>query len=224
MTTKELITQAEHARRCSVSRKSVTIWKDRGQLVMVGNLIDFEASYKGERWHASTKKVFADDASQDAVRAPAKPPAGARGHRADPGAPVTLSRGEMVRRLRALDWTQAFDWSQGAQRGRALAAAEAVGLQAVESPAEDDGHWGGFQLRNLALMERHGGLCFDAIAAGYGFELEEGDVLFESRQRLDHPDDGPDDMDEPITIRLDHLPLLAYPFGPLHRRPACAVG
>ncbi|MBB3637162.1 hypothetical protein [Variovorax atrisoli] len=220
MTTKELITQAEHARRCSVSRKSVTIWKERGQLVLVGNLIDFEASYKGERWHASAKKVFADDAAQDVARAPAKPPAAARSRRADPGAPVTLSRGEVVRRLRALDWTQDFDWSQGAQRARALAAAEAVGLQAVESPAEDDGHWGGFQLRNVALMERRGGLCFDAIAAGYGFELEDGDVLFESRQRLDHPDDGLVDMDEPVTIRLDQLPLLAYPFGPTHQKPA----
>ena len=96
MTTKELITQAEHARRCSVSRKSVTIWKDRGQLVMVGNLVDFEASYKGERWHASTKKVFAEDAGQDAPRAAAA----ARGRRADPAAPVTLSRGELVRGLR----------------------------------------------------------------------------------------------------------------------------
>ncbi|MDP9893229.1 hypothetical protein J2W32_001466 [Variovorax boronicumulans] len=223
MTTKELITQAEHARRCSVSRKSVTIWKDRGQLVMDGNLIDFEASYKGERWHASTKKVFSDDAKQDSARAPAKSPAAVRGRRADPGAPVTLSRGEVVRRLRALDWTQTFEWSQDAQRARALAAAEAVGLQAVESPAEDDGHWGGFQLRSVALMESHGGVCFDAIAAGYGFELEEGDVLVESRQRLDHPDDGPDDMTDPITIRLDQLPLLAYPFGPTHQKPASQV-
>ena len=219
MTTKELITQAEHARRCSVSRKSVTIWKDRGQLVMVGNLVDFEASYKGERWHASTKKVFAEDAGQDAPRAAAA----ARGRRADPAAPVTLSRGELVRGLRALDWTQAFDWSQVAMRARALAAAEAVGLQAAESPIEDDGHWGGFQLRDVALMQQHGGVCFDAIAAGYGFELDEGDVLFESRHRLDHPDDGSADMDEPITIRLDQLPLLAYPFGPVHQRPAPAA-
>ncbi|WP_432731467.1 hypothetical protein [Variovorax sp. W6] len=218
--TKELITQAEHARRCGVSRKSVTIWKDRGQLVLVGNLIDFEASYKGERWHASTKKVFADDAEQEAARASVEIPANVRRRQADPGAPVTLSRGEVVRRLRALDWTQVFDWSHDAQRARALAAAAAVGLQAVESSADDDGHWGGFQLRNVALMERHGGLCFDAIAAGYGFELEEGDVLVESRHRLDHPDDGPDDMADSITIRLDQLPLLAYPFGPTHQKPA----
>lgn len=223
MTTKELITQAEHARRCSVSRKSVTIWKDRGQLVMVDNLIDFGASYKGERWHASTKKVFVEDAVQEAARAPAKTPAAARGHRADPGAPVTLPRSEVVRKLRALDWTQTFDWSPDAQRARALAAAEAVGLQAVESPADDDGHWGGFQLRNVALMERHGGLRFDAIAAGYGFELEEGDVLVESRHRIDHPDDHPDDLADLITIRLDQLPLLAYPFGPFHRRSAGAA-
>lgn len=104
-------------------------------------------------------------------------------------------------------------------RARALAAAEAIGLQAVESSIEDDGHWGGFQLRDVARLEQHGGMCFDAIAAGYGFELDEGDVLFESRLRLDHPDDGPADLDEPVTIRLDRLPLLAYPFGPVHQRP-----
>lgn len=223
MAKQELITQAEHARRCNVSRKSVTIWKERGQLVLVGNLVDFEASYKGERWHASTKKVFAEDAVLDAARAPAKAPATVRRKRlADPVGPVTLSRGEVVRRLRALDWTQTFDWSPAAARARALAAAEAVGLQAVESSIEDDGHWGSFQLRDVARMERHGSLCFDAIAAGYGFELEECDVLFESRQRLDHPDDCAEDMDDPITIRLDQLPLLAYPFGPAHQPPGFA--
>ncbi|MDP9902944.1 hypothetical protein [Variovorax ginsengisoli] len=79
-----------------MSRKSVTIWKDRGELVMDGNLVDFEASYKGERWHASTKKVFADDAELDAAREPARPAAVARGRRAERGAPVTLSRGEVV--------------------------------------------------------------------------------------------------------------------------------
>ncbi|MET3382707.1 hypothetical protein [Variovorax paradoxus] len=70
---------------------------------------------------------------------------------------------------------------------------------------------------------RHGGVCFDAIAAGHGFELEEGDVLVESRHRLNHPDDDPDDMADPIAIRLDQLPLLAYPFGPVHQRPAREV-
>lgn len=219
MTTKELITQAEHARRCSVSRKSVTIWKERGQLVLVDNLVDFEASYKGERWHASTKKVFADDAWQEGARTPLTPSASARGRRAAAVAAVTLSRGEVVRRLRALDWTQTFDWSQASMRARALAAAEAIGLRAVESAIEDDGHWGGFQLRDVARLEQHGGMCFDAIAAGYGFELDEGDVLLEARLRIDHPDDGPADMDEPVTIRLDQLPLLAYPFGPAHQRP-----
>jgi len=223
MTTKELITQAEHARRCSVSRKSVTIWKDRGQLVMDGSLVDFQASYKGERWHASTKKVFADDAGQDAAGAPARPPAAARVRRAGLAAPITLSRGELVQRLRALDWTQTFDWSQGAMRVRALAAAEAVGLQAVESSSEDDGHWGGFQLRDIALVETHGGVCFDAIAGGYGFELDDSDVLFECRQRIDHPNDDLADMDDLVTIRLDRLPLLAYPFGPRHQRPTSSM-
>lgn len=180
-------------------------------LLMDGNLIDFETSYKGERWHASTKKVFADDAAQDAAREPSKPAAAARGRRVDQGAAVTLPRSEVVRRLPELDWTQTFDWSPGARHTRALTTAEAVGLQAVESSADKDSHWGGYQLRDVARMERHGGLCFDAIAAGYGFELEEGDVLVESRHRLDHPDDGPDDMNDPITIRLDQLPLLAYP-------------
>ena len=53
----ELITQAEHARRCNVSRVAVTKWKGAGKLTMVGALVDFEASYKGEAWHAGVQKA-----------------------------------------------------------------------------------------------------------------------------------------------------------------------
>ena len=51
-----LVSQAEHARLCGVSRKSVTMWKAAGKLTMVGDLVDHEASYKGENWHAGVKK------------------------------------------------------------------------------------------------------------------------------------------------------------------------
>lgn len=52
-----LVSQAEHARRCKVSRKSVTVWKAAGKLTMVGDLVDHEASYKGEGWHAGVRKT-----------------------------------------------------------------------------------------------------------------------------------------------------------------------
>lgn len=44
----ELISLAEHARRCGVSKPAVTKWKSKGRLVMVGDKVDHDASYKGE--------------------------------------------------------------------------------------------------------------------------------------------------------------------------------
>ena len=60
----ELVTQAEHARRCGVSRKSVTIWKGEGKLKMVGALVDHAASYQGERYANSAKAVRQEPAKQ----------------------------------------------------------------------------------------------------------------------------------------------------------------
>lgn len=218
-----LITQAEHARRCDVSRKSVTIWKERGQLVLSRGLVDFERSYKGERWHASVKKAISDMTSGAAgvagASASRRAPSARRG--LESPRPVPLRRDEILKRLRGLDWTQAFDWSDDAQRARAAGAATAVGLQAVRSEASDDGHWGGVQLRNPHLLKD--GLCFEALVAGHGFELDEVDVLMECRECLWHETMGPADLEDELEIRLDLLPLLAYPFHERHQAPAGAA-
>lgn len=44
MTVTDLVSQAEFARLHSVSRKTVTLWKQRGLLSMQGSLVDVEAS------------------------------------------------------------------------------------------------------------------------------------------------------------------------------------
>lgn len=216
-----LITQAEHARRCGVSRKSVTVWKDKGRLVMSGGLVDFDRSYQGEIWHASTSKLRRDlDGLEAAVSAPQadhQPPAHAG---AEPRVPVPLKlrRAEILSRLRALDWTKTFDWGEEAMHSRAVDAAALVGLQAVRSDLEDDGHWGGYQLRSVDLVQRFGA-GFDSIVAGYGFELDEAEVLWECREVVWHPDHGPADMEDEFEIRLDLLHLIAYPFHVRHSPP-----
>lgn len=141
-----------------------------------------------------------------------------------PARSTRMRRSEAVQRLQALDWGQAWDWSDDAQHTRLQGAAAVVGLEAVQSPLDDDGHWGGYQLRNLAVQVVHGGLCFEAVAAGYGFELDTFQALVECREHLHHPDDTADDLAEIIEVRLDLLPLLAYPFGPTHQRPTATEG
>ena len=63
-----LVSQAEHARLCGVSKKSVTIWKAQGKLTMVGSLVDHEASYKGENWHASVKAARTEQVTPEVTR------------------------------------------------------------------------------------------------------------------------------------------------------------
>mgnify|MGYP000673945293 CR=1 FL=1 len=75
-----LISQAEHAKRCGVSRVAVTKWKAAGRLVFVGDLVDHEASYKGESWHAGVKK----SRQEPAAAAPAQKPAKTRKAAAEP--------------------------------------------------------------------------------------------------------------------------------------------
>lgn len=208
--TPELVTLAEHARRCGVSRKSATVWRQGGQLVMVGGLVDFARSYRGERWHGSLKAQqrregwpgVADAA--DRRQPPARP------------APMKLPASAWADQLHALDWTTTPDWSSGAVHARVIAAAQAVGLEAVESDARDDGHHGAYQLRDTELLKRHGRLCRDAIAAGFGFELDAWDALHACRRCVIDPDDDPD---EPLTLRPNLLHLLAFPFGECHHRP-----
>lgn len=133
--------------------------------------------------------------------------------------PVTLQRRQVAEHLTALDWSRTWDWGPEATHERAMQAASAAGLDAVLSDVDDDGHWGGYQLRNVELMKQHGGLCPETITGGFGFELDTFEVLMLCREHLFHPDDSPDELAENVTMRMDLLPLLAYPFGPTHRRP-----
>lgn len=79
-----LVSQAEHARLCGVSRNAVTKWKAQGDLVMVGNLVDHEASYKGDKHHAGAKKARQEP--EPAAEAPKKP----RARQAAPMPPKTV--------------------------------------------------------------------------------------------------------------------------------------
>ena len=217
--TPDLVTLAEHARRCGVSRKSTTLWKQGGQLVMVGELVDFARSYRGERWHGSLKAQqrregwpgVADVAERRPT--PRTPP--------DHPAPITLPASAWADRLHALDWrTTALDWSPAAEHARVIAAALAAGLEAVESDALDDGHHGKYQLRDTELLRCHGRLCRDAIAAGFGYELDVWEALQACRRYVVDPDDDPDEL---LTFRADLLHWLAYPFGECHRRPSTTI-
>jgi hypothetical protein len=161
-----VLTQAEYARRCGVSRQAVGQWKGDGRLVLQGSQVDVEAS------DAALKHYRRNAMSTPLTHAgPVK-----RGH---PNAnttaqidtePMQLPCAEIMRRLTGLDWQQEFDWSDAAQHERATLAARCVGWFAVTSPVVDDGHWGGFQLRTEALGDHE--LNSDCIVAGYGFELD----------------------------------------------------
>jgi hypothetical protein len=78
--TMALVSQAEHARLCNVSRKTVTMWKAAGKLTIVDGMVDHEANYKGDSWHGGAKK-----ARQDAP-APAAKPAAKKARVAKPAA------------------------------------------------------------------------------------------------------------------------------------------
>lgn len=116
-------------------------------------------------------------------------------------------------RLSELDWKQDFNWSDEAQAERARRAAECIGWEAVTSPARDDGHFGGYQLRIPESVAKYG-LTADAVPAGHGFELDVWDVLKACRAELEPIDD-----DDEVTVRLDLLHLLAHPFSEYDRKP-----
>ncbi len=70
-----LVTLAEHARLCGVSRKSATIWKQAGKLKMVGALVDHAASYRGERYATSSKAARQDPPPPQVLKRQVKPAA-----------------------------------------------------------------------------------------------------------------------------------------------------
>ena len=100
-------------------------------------------------------------------------------------------------------------------------AAQCVGFQAVESELADDGHWGGFQLRDPRWWGKPEALPDQAVVAGFGFELVPLEVM-----RLCRLEAAPDDVegweDYRCTVDLRLLGALAYPHYPGQRSPAGA--
>lgn len=220
----DLVKQAEFALMCNVSRKTVTKWKAEGRLVLQGNLVDVEATEERMRrlrrggspvQKAPTKVVtqtvtqaarVTKEGNKSVTQTAQGNNAAGEGNSSD--AQVTLPADEILRRLRALDWTQRFDWSPVAMNERARMAATCIGWEAVTSPLRDDGHWGQFQLRIPDLIPSAGELRSDGVAAGFGFELDPWDVIKACRNELE-----PLYADERATVRLDLLHLLAHPFS-----------
>lgn len=132
-------------------------------------------------------------------------------------APLNLTLAEYAGRLAEIDWTTEFDWSDEAQEQRARDACACLGWEMVRSDHEDDGHWGGYQVRIRAYMEN--GLHEGAIAGGFGFELWPYEVLLLVRDHVTGWDrHGPVDQEERMDLPPRLLPLLAHPLSPGHEQ------
>lgn len=203
-----LVTQAEYGRLHDVSAVAVGKWKKRGMLAMEGKLVDVEASN-------DKLKRYRDSNDPRATRGKTAGNVGEATGKQQRNPQTLMTSTEIRAELAALDWEQEFEWSVAALARRVSLAAACAGLEAVQSETRDDGHWGGYQLRNCIAVGQHGGPCFEAIEAGFGFELEPCDVLERCRQAL--CDDSYAD-DEPIEVNASLLPMLALPFGPWQTR------
>lgn len=233
-----LVTQATFAKICNTTRKTVTMWKKAGRLVLQGDRVDVEstAAYM-KQYHPTGSPIvlspleIADLLASDGNK-------GSKGNKVTSegnsnvvtstqvvtpkrgAATVVMTLGEVERELLGLDWTQEFDWSTEALDQRARQAARCIGWEAVTSSLFDDGHWGGYQLRITEYSAQ--GVHYGAIAGGFGFELDAFDVLTLVRGhiRIREDEDGctvTDDGEE-IEIQSDLIPMLARPFGETHRR------
>jgi len=211
------MSMAEYARRVGVSRAAISHWKKEGRLVLQGSQVDVEQTdarlkrYRRDGLPAIQENRKPVKLGRPSVRRPANP-AALRDATAD-ARPVETNCCDIERGLSDLDWQQAFDWAEDAQKERARLAAHCIGWMAVESDKRDDGHWGGFQLR-----------CHDAdadgyeggVMAGYGFELSPQEVLRLCRREVEVSrwDDGSPMFgdDDTTGIVPELLPLLAHPF------------
>jgi hypothetical protein len=78
---------------------------------------------------------------------------------------------------------------------------------ALLSEVRDDGHWGGFQVREAGTENREGDAAFDCVIRGHGLDLSAWEVLDLCREEV-----GPLEDFETATVRPDLLPMLAHPF------------
>jgi len=207
-----LMSKSKYAEYHGVSRQAVYDWEARGLLVLEGNKINVEASdARLQRYRAGGAPAVKRSAQNVNQQEQGYSPAGASVNHQ----PVSLTVREVIAQLEALDWKHSFDWSKIAEDERARQAAKCVGWEAVQSEQRDDGHWGGFQLRDAERISHHG-LDEDAIIAGYGFELLPFDVLKECRYWLTVLEEDGDlvqGMDDTVTVIPALLPLLAHPFA-----------
>ena len=200
-----LVNKTEYAKQHGVSGAQVSHWTARGWIVMAGKLVDAEASDAMLAAHR--------DAARDRRGSKARPKQDARSS----GRATTTTIGEARAAVRALDWSmRPHDWSTAAQEIRAGLAARAVNCAALRSPARDDGHWGGFQVRDLALLAVHGDAVLETIVAGHGWELDAFHVLEAVRSRIDAPYLDAADLAEPMSLTVEQVGALAYPYGEFH--------
>lgn len=193
-----------------VSPQAVDKWCKAKRVVLVGNQVDVDASNQALALYRDKHDGRA--ARGDRLKAPSTKAF----NQVRQTHSKTLTRGELIECLKALDWTTPFD--PKSIHTRLEQAAKCVGFALATSPVEDDGHWGGYQVRSAALLQRHGGLCFDAVIAGHGFELDAFDVLTVCRDQLWHADDTAPDMNDVMDeVHPDLLPALAWPFGGAHQ-------
>lgn len=208
-----LMSLAEYARRVGKSRAAITQWKQAGRLVMQGDQVDVEASDAWQKKYRRDGMPKITDATTAVKRGRPSVKQGAEAGTQLNSEPTCLTCDEIAARLAKLDWQQTFDWSIEAQRERAMQAAQCVGFVAIESDLRDDGHWGGFQLRNPACQDPS---SIDAVIAGFGFELSAWEVVKHCRHEIGAcvwPDTGERMFeDDSSTVVPSLLPALARPF------------
>jgi hypothetical protein len=204
-----LLSQAGYGRKLGVTAAAISQWKKAGMLVMAGSMVDAEAS--DERVRRCRTKGLPSIPPQATTVKRVPPGANSRALNVEPVS-VQVHCAEIKRRLQALDWRRAFDWTPDKQHERATLAARCIGWYAVTSDLRDSGHWGGFQLRTEVMAD--GELDSNCIAGGFGYELDAWDVLRACREGLVESFAG----DEDVSVLADLLHWLAHPFAEHERR------